>query len=254
MTSVAFNQYGSEILASYSSESLYLLDPKRTHSKEQSHEHLLEHRNEKRSRMAQERHHSTLNEAQENAAAREQQEKKTSQFKRLRLRGDWSDTGIAHGHHSVLDLSHSCLGPDSRPSNEQEPSSPPPPPVPEVQPVPEPTPPTRTIQNFFMQRMSDILTQLANRPDADNDEAETAPSSSQEPVIAAPIVPLPATSPPEESSGDATMSNTQDDNASETRREVNRMIQCCFNGTRPFACVARWTLEHSVRRQSSASS
>ena len=40
ITSVVFNQHGTEILASYSSESLYLLDAKQSISQEQSQERL----------------------------------------------------------------------------------------------------------------------------------------------------------------------------------------------------------------------
>jgi len=91
ITSVVFNQHGTEILTSYSSESLYLLDPKQTISQEQSQQRLTEHRNEKKTRVNIENHKPTLNETTTTTTTTE--EKKPSHFKRLRLRGDWSDTG-----------------------------------------------------------------------------------------------------------------------------------------------------------------
>jgi hypothetical protein len=90
ITSVVFNQHGTEILTSYSSESLYLLDPKQTVSQEQSQERLIQHRNEKRARTNVNESKPTVNESPTI------QEKKASHFKRLRLRGDWSDTGRAN--------------------------------------------------------------------------------------------------------------------------------------------------------------
>jgi head-tail adaptor len=87
ITSVVFNQHGTEILASYSSESLYLLDPKQTTTQEQSQERLKEHRHEKQTRTNVTETKSTINESATT------EEKKASHFKRLRLRGDWSDTG-----------------------------------------------------------------------------------------------------------------------------------------------------------------
>ena len=87
ITSVVFNQHGTEILTSYSSESLYLLDPKQHLTHERSQECLAEHRKEKQARRTLQESRAIANES---AAA---EEKKTSQFKRLRLRGDWSDTG-----------------------------------------------------------------------------------------------------------------------------------------------------------------
>ena len=80
ITSVVFNQHGTEILASYSSESIYLLDPKQSLSQEQMKDYLVQHRNEKRSR---------LTKVKENKPTGNNQ----SNIKRLRLRGDWSDTG-----------------------------------------------------------------------------------------------------------------------------------------------------------------
>ena len=87
ITSVVFNQHGTEILASYSSESLYLLDPKQSISQEQSQERLTAHRNEKQAR----RNRQEIKAQTSESSATE--EKKPSHFKRLRLRGDWSDTG-----------------------------------------------------------------------------------------------------------------------------------------------------------------
>jgi hypothetical protein len=91
ITSVVFNPHGTEILTSYSSESLYLLDPKQTISQEQSQERLTKHRNEKQTKTNVNDNKSTLNESSTTATT--QEEKKQSHFKRLRLRGDWSDTG-----------------------------------------------------------------------------------------------------------------------------------------------------------------
>jgi hypothetical protein len=82
ITSVVFNQHGTEILASYSSESVYLLDPKQSVPQEKMKEFLVEHRNEKR---AQKEAHANKSTSDTND--------KTSPAKRLRLRGDWSDTG-----------------------------------------------------------------------------------------------------------------------------------------------------------------
>ncbi|CAF4622768.1 unnamed protein product, partial [Rotaria magnacalcarata] len=76
ITSVVFNQHGTEILASYSSESLYLLDPKQTASQELSQARLSEHRNEKRARRNTNESKPTVNEHSP------QDDKKTSQFKR----------------------------------------------------------------------------------------------------------------------------------------------------------------------------
>jgi hypothetical protein len=76
ITSVVFNPHGTEILASYASESVYLLDPKSSISQEQMKERLIEHRNQKRTKI--------------NA---QEEENKTSSVQRVRLRGDWSDTG-----------------------------------------------------------------------------------------------------------------------------------------------------------------
>jgi len=83
ITSVVFNQHGTEILASYSSESVYLLDPKQLISQEQMKEYLIQHRNKKQTKTNVNENKSTLNNTQNN----------DSQTKRLRLRGDWSDTG-----------------------------------------------------------------------------------------------------------------------------------------------------------------
>jgi hypothetical protein len=83
ITSAVFNRYGTEILASYSSESLYLLDPKQTLSYEKSQKQLSQHRHDKQNR-------SSLN---DNRDVSTQAEHRPTQFKRLRLRGDWSDTG-----------------------------------------------------------------------------------------------------------------------------------------------------------------
>jgi hypothetical protein len=88
ITSAVFNQHGTEILGSYSSESIYLLDPKQSISQEQIKERLIKHRNEKRTKLNHNDNKPPSNNAQDN-------EKTTAaQVKRLRLRGDWSDTGM----------------------------------------------------------------------------------------------------------------------------------------------------------------
>lgn len=86
ITSVVFNPHGTEILASYSADSVFLLDPKHTISQEQMKERLTEHRNQKELKVKPKEKKSTSDQVQND-------EKKTSQIKRLRLRGDWSDTG-----------------------------------------------------------------------------------------------------------------------------------------------------------------
>lgn len=93
ITSVVFNQHGTEILTSYSSESLYLLDPKQTVSQELSRQRLIEHRKEKQARTNANNAKATVNETTTTTTTTAIQDKKPSQFKRLRLRGDWSDTG-----------------------------------------------------------------------------------------------------------------------------------------------------------------
>ncbi|CAF5176302.1 unnamed protein product, partial [Rotaria magnacalcarata] len=52
VTSVVFNQHGTEILASYSSESVFLLDPRQSISQEQIKECLIEHRNKKLTKLS----------------------------------------------------------------------------------------------------------------------------------------------------------------------------------------------------------
>lgn len=104
ITSVVFNQHGTEILTSYSSESLYLLDSKQTLTHEQSQQRLAEQRKEKQARRNVQVTRAAANESAANA------EKKTSQFKRLRLRGDWSDTGRLIDLVSVFPMSF-CFHP-----------------------------------------------------------------------------------------------------------------------------------------------
>lgn len=81
ITSVVYNRQGTEILSSYSSESLYLLDPKQSISQQVSQTLLADHRNQKKSKL------------QSDPVSQTEQSTRSSQFKRLRLRGDWSDTG-----------------------------------------------------------------------------------------------------------------------------------------------------------------
>jgi hypothetical protein len=84
VTSVVFNPHGSEILASYSAESIYLLDPKQSVSHEHIRQRLVEHRTHKQ--------RSTHNDPCLSNDEQNQSEA-TPQIKRLRLGGDWSDTG-----------------------------------------------------------------------------------------------------------------------------------------------------------------
>jgi nuclear receptor interaction protein len=236
ITSVVFNQHGTEILTSYSSESLYLLDSKQTISQEQSQERIIEHRNEKQTRTNKQEIKTVASESPTT------EEKKPSHFKRLRLRGDWSDTG-----------------PDSRPVHEQESELSSPPTTtstattttttntteeqqstntnPEEQ---QPTTRNRNLQNFFMQRMSDILTQLVAGTEPSNEEREatvtantnednnnstptvTETNTHTESTSAAtpttnPIVQSPTSN---ENSASATTESNADDNESETSRDV----------------------------------
>ncbi|UJR14015.1 hypothetical protein I4U23_001014 [Adineta vaga] len=153
ITSAVFNSYGTEILASYSSESIYLLNPKQVITQEQMKEQLQEHHNKKQKRLDTKVNKSTSDKSSD-------LETKTSHVKRLRLRGDWSDTG-----------------PDSRPSNEEDELSSSSPPITnpsnesnEQQPS---TTSGRNLQNFFMQRMSDILTQLVTGSPSESEQTET---------------------------------------------------------------------------------
>lgn len=193
---MVFNQHGTEILTSYSSESLYLLDPKQNISQERSEERLNEHRKEKLARANVSESKPTPGESPTSP------EKRTSQFKRLRLRGDWSDTGmltlLARTPAIGFDLH---TGPDSRPMHEQQSesttttasnttgnteqqSS-----TDDSASAAEQQPATRSrhLQNFFMQRMSDILTQLVAGIETNNEEAEQAapPSTTDNPTPAA---------------------------------------------------------------------
>ena len=224
VTSVVFNQHGTEILASYSSESLYLLDPKQSISQEQSQERLTALRNEKQTRR-------NRQEIKPTSESSETEKKKTSQFKRLRLRGDWSDTG-----------------PNSRPMHEQESES-----LSSTTTTAstnenteeqQPTTRNRTMQNVFMQRMSDILTQLVARTEpsseeqtatttestneVDNNNANPTPTvvetntiteSTPEAITetAEPVVESPTS---DETTASATTETNADDNESETSRDV----------------------------------
>ncbi|CAF1102452.1 unnamed protein product [Rotaria sp. Silwood1] len=153
ITSVVFNQHGTEILASYSSDSVYLLNPKQLTTQEQMQERLVEHRNQKRTKINMKENKPTSNNIQND-------ENKNSNIKRLRLRGDWSDTG-----------------PDSRPLNEEEQTEPTINPTESSNEQQSTTTPGRDLQNFFMRRMSDILTQLVTRTTSEteqtNEETET---------------------------------------------------------------------------------
>ncbi|CAF2987999.1 unnamed protein product [Rotaria socialis] len=149
VTSVVFNQHGTEILASYSSESVFLLDPKQSISQEQIKECLIEHRNKKLTKLS-------INEKKPTSDKISNDENKTSHIKRLRLRGDWSDTGPDARPSTEEEPTESIINP-SESSNEQQSS----------------TTPGHHLQNFFMRRMSDILTQLVTRTTSET--GETSP-------------------------------------------------------------------------------
>lgn len=247
ITSVVFNQHGTEILTSYSSEALYLLDPKQTLTHEQSQERLAEHQKEKQARRHVQTTRPVVNESPTTP------EKKTSQFKRLRLRGDWSDTGRSNNLINIFRmLLCSRTGPNSRPLNDHDNS---------------PTAPTtttttnrtdeqqsnsntsgeqqsnarnRVFQNFFMQRMSDILTQLVagTEPSAEGQEGTNTsnppentnaipPASETSTQEAASPAPATITSPnvqspsSDDNSASAASSNT---NTEETGTETNRNV------------------------------
>jgi len=117
ITSVVFNRHGTEILASYSSESIYLLDPKRIYSQEQMNDILIEHRKNKENKRKTYENKSTVD-----------RESQISQIKRSRLKTNEEQT-------------------------ENDTSQNP--------------------QNFWMQRMSDILTQLVTRTTAETEEVPT---------------------------------------------------------------------------------
>jgi len=129
---------------------------------------LIEHRNKKQTKINPNEDKSTLNNTQDN-------ENNTSHVKRLRLRGDWSDTGIFSFSKNIL-YSYEYSGPDSRPSNgeveeESEPTTNQPDSSNEQ---PSSTTSARNLQNFFMQRMSDILTQLVTGPTSETEITATA--------------------------------------------------------------------------------
>lgn len=84
ITSVVFNGYGNEILASYSPDTLYLLDPKNVSSHEQIKEQLQENMKNKRTNSV---------DSQSSTSTTNESKEKQRNVKRLRLGGDWSDTG-----------------------------------------------------------------------------------------------------------------------------------------------------------------
>ncbi|CAF0943540.1 unnamed protein product [Adineta ricciae] len=239
ITSVVFNQHGTEILTSYSSESLYLLNPKQTVSQEQAQERLTQHRNEKQARANLNESKATPNESSTAP------EKKPSQFKRLRLRGDWSDTG-----------------PDSRPMNEHEKAQPSTTTTTsdnnndteQSQPtsdnsntnVPQTTANRgRNLQNFFMQRMSDILTQLVANTETNSEtnepsttettataEAEVAQPQSATSVSTSPIVELPPSPPPTEQEARTTTNQTENDTESDNSQDRTGVFDILFGRNR----------------------
>ncbi|CAM4750202.1 unnamed protein product [Rotaria magnacalcarata] len=149
VTSVVFNQHGTEILASYSSESVFLLDPRQSISQEQIKECLIEHRNKKLTKLS-------INDKKPTSDKISNDENKTLHIKRLRLRGDWSDTGPDTRPFTEEEPTERIINP-SESSNEQQSS----------------TTSGHHSQNFFMRRMSDILTQLVTRTTSET--METSP-------------------------------------------------------------------------------
>ncbi|CAF1334471.1 unnamed protein product [Adineta ricciae] len=189
ITSAVFNPHGTEVLASYSSDSIYLLNPKQTTSQEQIREQLQEHINKKQNKL-------TDKEVPSDASNAANQESKLTRTKRLRLRGDWSDTG-----------------PDSRPSNEEEST-----PVSNPSDEPDQQPPGRNLQNFFMQRMSDILTQLVagSQADADQTQSTTTDATSSSPQTENPATSQSSTSVSNSATSSSATQHETNDNESDT--------------------------------------
>ena len=168
ITSVVYNPHGTEILASYSSECLYLLDPKQSISQEKMKDHFHEHRNRTR---------TSTNTKENKSTTDNHTNEKTSPVKRLRLRGDWSDTGNSFFQFFLsIGIFSLDSGPDSRPVN-NEPSQP-------TADSPPTSVPDRSPQNVFMQRMSDLLTQLVTRTTTNTDTQETEPTAMSESAAA----------------------------------------------------------------------
>jgi hypothetical protein len=74
-------------------------------------------------------------------------------------------------------------GPDSRPSNEEESEQTANPSDPSTE-----APPGRNPQNFFMQRMSDLLTQLVTRTTSEPEESESIPTPNNTRTNQSPII------------------------------------------------------------------
>ncbi|CAF0917075.1 unnamed protein product [Didymodactylos carnosus] len=179
ITSVVYNRYGTEILASYSCEALYLVDPKNLTAQTKQKEQLNIHRHEKK-QQCNNRSSSTLNTNSTEQSAPKQVQTTTretlstltsstehrgaSHFKRLRLRGDWSDTGPESRPQIESDIfetdsaqqhDEQTTEANSDEGNLQQPQR-------------------RNLQNYFMQRMSDILTQLVSRTAATQEDDHSA--------------------------------------------------------------------------------
>ncbi|CAF1013771.1 unnamed protein product [Rotaria sordida] len=174
ITSVVFNQHGTEILTSYSSESLYLLDPKQSITQEQSQERLTQHRNEKRTKRNINDDSNNNNNKSTSNESPTTEEKKTSHFKRLRLRGDWSDTGPdSRPLHEQESESSSTTTTNNNNNNTEQQQQSPNNDNPDEQQQQQATSRSRNLQNIFMQRMSDILTQLVTPSETENEERES---------------------------------------------------------------------------------
>lgn len=159
------------------------------------------------------------------------------------------------------------LGPNSRPSNEEETTSPAAttsadePSTGDSQPS---ATPNRNLQNFFMQRMSDILTQLVTRSTSDENEGErttsTTTETNPEPTPPAPptetettpIVQMPPTPPPA-SSPESTATNEQTEDQ-ETTTESNRPVRrrSMFTENDMDSCLETGTFRYFIRRRSTS--
>ncbi|CAF0886494.1 unnamed protein product [Didymodactylos carnosus] len=180
ITSVVYNRYGTEILASYSTESLYLIDPKNFTSQAKQKEQLSIHQQEKKqqrsnkhsstpistraTRQSPPKEASSATRTRPSASSNEQ--RGASHFKRLRLRGDWSDTGPESRpqvENDTLETENEqqhqerTTETNSGNSEQQQPQR-------------------RNLQNYLMQRMSDILTQLVSRTTTSQDDEQSAPN------------------------------------------------------------------------------
>ena len=186
-------------------------------------------------------------------------EKKTSHFKRLRLRGDWSDTGRFYYFIRIFFIvSLHFKGPGSRPMHEKESQSSTT--INNSNSVEQEqqqqqslhndssdqqsTPRHRNLQNIFMERMSDILTQLVSPTETENEERQSRATQNNNednnnnnltPTVTevdtdaeltsttatSPIVQSPPSPTSNEASESAATNNNDDDSTSENSRDVS---------------------------------